>query len=163
MDDAERHGRFDEYVRDQRGRLVAIASVYAGSDADDLLQEIMLQIWKSLGSFQENSSIKTWGYRIAINTSLQWRRSAGRKRKHLPPENVDVNLIGRPGPDMDTAKLLDQFLTTLAGTDKAVLVMHLDGLQVSEMASVLGVGEGAVRVRLHRIKTKLTAWVGGEE
>ena len=162
MDHAERHRRFDDYLTDQRGRLVAIARVYAGNDADDLLQEMLLQIWKSLGQFQDRSSIQTWGYRIAINTSLQWRRSAGRKRKHLPPENVDVNTISRPGAGVDPAQVLDQFLTTLAGTDKAVLVMHLDGLQNCEIADVLGVGEGAIRVRLHRIKTKLTVWSGEE-
>jgi RNA polymerase sigma-70 factor, ECF subfamily len=157
---AERIRRFDDYLAQQRGRLVAIARVYAGNDSEDLLQEILLQIWKSLDQFRDLARLDTWAYRIAINTSLQWRRSASRKRKHLPPENVDITSIGHRGADVDPAELLDQFLTTLAGSDKAVLVMYLDGLSNSDMADVLGVAESAVRVRLHRIKTKLSDWSG---
>ena len=160
MEHAERHRRFDDFLSHQRGRLVAIARVYAGEEAEDLLQEILLQVWKNLDQFKDLASIQTWGYRIAINTSLQWRRSAGRKRKRLPPENVDIELIARPAADLDPARLLGQFLTTLAATDKAVLLMHLDGLSHEEMSEVMGVAEGTVRVRLHRIKNKLTEWSG---
>ena len=90
MNQAERIRRFDDYLAQQRGRLVAIARVYAGNDSEDLLQEILLQIWKSLDQFRDLARLDTWAYRIAINTSLQWRRSASRKQKHLPPENVDI-------------------------------------------------------------------------
>jgi len=157
---SDRRRRFDDYLSQQRGRLVAIARVYAGQDAEDLLQEILLQTWKSLGQFNGESRLETWGYRIAINTSLQWRRTAGRKRKNIPPENVDIGTLGRPHSEVDSVQLLNQFLTTLADADKGVLMMHLDGLEASEIAEVLGVSEGAVRVRIHRIKTKLTDWSG---
>jgi len=163
VDQAERIRCFDDYLAQQRGRLVAIARVYAGNDSEDLLQEILLQIWKSLDQFRELARLETWAYRIAINTSLQWQRSASRKCKHLPSENVDIASIGRLGSGVDLADLLDQFLTTLAGTDKAVLVMHLDGLSISDMADVLGVAEGAVRVRLHRIKSKVSDWSGEQQ
>ena len=155
MDIAERDRRFRDYLADQQGRLISIARVYAGQEADDLLQEILLQIWKSLDSFEDRSTIATWGYRIAINVSLQWRRSKGRKRRHLPSENMDVNQIARPDRQIDSAVLLGEFLSTLGATDKAVLLMHLDGLVTSDMSDVLGVGDGAVRVRLSRIKAKL--------
>ena len=160
MDRAERDRRFREYLADQKGRLIAIARVYAGQDSEDLLQEILLQIWKSLDSFDELSSIQTWAYRVAINTSLQWRRSVGRKRKNLPAENIELAHIGKPAREIDSKHLLNQFLTTLTGSDKAVLLMHLDGLEVSEMSDVLGASQGAIRVRMSRIRSKLTDWSG---
>jgi len=142
--------------------MVAIARSYAGCDADDLIQDILLQVWRSLGSFKKLSSIDTWCYRIALNTAISWRRSAERRKQRLPPAESDVGLV--PGTDdgCDSSELLLQFLHTLSDTDRALVLMYLEDMSGTEMAAILGVGDGALRVRMHRIKQRLAKWEAGD-
>ncbi len=74
MDPKEKQSIFDDLLDRCRGRLAAVAGAYSREDADDLLQEILLQIWRSLATFKGDSSIDTWSYRVALNTALTWRR-----------------------------------------------------------------------------------------
>lgn len=134
-----------------------IALTYAGQDSDDLLQEILLQIWRSLPGFEDRSSIGTWCYRIAINTAISWKRKA--KRKQV--ERASSALDDRPATSnagSNEAGLLNRFLATLGDVDQAVLLMHLDNVDHSEIAAALGVSEGAIRTRMSRLRQKLSAW-----
>lgn len=138
-----------------RGRLTAIARTYAGLEADDLLQEILLQIWRALPGFQHRSNIDTWCYRIALNTAISWRRSANSKKCARIAETADMNQLPGAVDGHDPVEMLQRFLQTLSDADRAVVLMYLDGLSGSEMAEVLGLSEAAVRVRIHRIKCRI--------
>lgn len=153
----QRHARFDEVLEQYRGRLGRIAFTYAGQDSDDLLQEILLQIWRSLPGFENRASVGTWCYRIAINTAISWKRKA--KRKQL--ERASNALDEQPAtdtPGSNEVSLLKRFLATLGDVDQAVLLMHLDNVDHSEIAAALGVSEGAIRTRMSRLRQKLSAW-----
>ena len=150
-----RQTRFNEVLEQFRGRLGRIALTYAREDADDLLQEILLQIWKSLPWFEERSTIGTWCYRIAINTAITWKRKHERKRIEQPLGNMDP----ATNPDnTDAEGLLPRFLASLNDADQALLVMHLDNVDHKDIASALGVSLGAVRTRMSRLRQKLAAW-----
>ena len=149
---------FDTVLEQYRGRLGRIALTYGGADSDDLLQEILLQIWRSLPKFEERAAIGTWCYRIAINTGITWQRKV--QRKHV--EHVSSELDQHPAADSDSsnnqAGLLQRFLATLGHVDQAVLLMHLDNVDHSEIAVALGVSDGAIRTRMSRLRQKLADW-----
>lgn len=159
----EKQSKFDEILEGNLGRLAAVARAYAGTDSDDLLQEILLQIWRSLGSFEGRSSIGTWCYRVALSTSMTWRRSLSRRKQNLPSESSELSEVPGDVDGHDSMELLDRFLNTLSKGDRALVLLYLDDLSGSEMAEVMGMSEGAVRVRVHRIKRKLAQWQVGDE
>ena len=92
-----------------------------------------------------------------------WRRSQSRRKKHIPSEVSDVNELPTATDGHDSANLLDQFLQTLSKNDRAIVLLYLDDLSGKEMAEVMGMTEGAVRVRVHRIKQKLADWKVGDQ
>ena len=153
---------FEELLQRNRGRLNAISRSYGGQQADDLMQEILLQIWRSLESFENRASIDTWSYRIALNTAISWCRSASRRNRKLPQTSADVEAVSGAADGPDACELLEQFLATLNDSDRAVVLMYLEDMTAAQMADILGTSEGALRVRLHRIKTRLANWQRGE-
>ena len=156
--DTERQARFDTLLRQYRNRLGKIALTYAGKESDDLLQEILLQIWRSLPSFEERSTVGTWCYRIAINTAISWRRKADRKRRETNTVNLDHHASSKDATGHEEASLLQRFLATLNDVNQAVLLMHLENLSYTEIAETLGVSEGAIRTRMSRLRQKLKTW-----
>lgn len=158
----EKQETFDDLVDRNRGRLAAIARAYAGRDFDDLLQEILLQMWRSLSRFEGRSSIDTWCYRVALGTSMTWRRSQLRRKNRIPSEASDLSEVPATIDGHDSVDLLEQFLKTLSKSDRALVLLYLDDLSGCEMAEVMGISEGAVRVRIHRIKQKLAQWRSGD-
>ena len=159
----EKQSIFDDLLTRSRGRLAAVAGAYAYGDADDLLQEILLQIWRSLSTFKGDSSIDTWSYRVALNTALTWRRSQSRRRKNIPSEASNLNELPVAADGHDSANLLDQFLKALSKSDRALVLLYLDDQSGKEMAEITGLTEGAIRVRVHRIKQKLADWKVGDQ
>lgn len=157
-DRSEDRARFDDVLAQYRGRLGRIALTYAGRDADDLLQEILLQIWRSLPGFEARSSIGTWSYRIAINTAISWKRKAQRNRAERASGDMDQHPASDGGGPNHESGLLRRFLATLGDVDQAVLLMHLDNMDHSEIAATLGVSDGAIRTRMSRLRQKLAAW-----
>jgi RNA polymerase sigma-70 factor (ECF subfamily) len=155
---SEHRSRFDEVLAQYRGRLGRIALTYAGREADDLLQEILLQIWRSLPGFEDRSSIGTWCYRVAINTAISWKRKAERKRVERASGGLDQHPASVSDGPHHEAGLLKRFLATLGDVDQAVLLMHLDNVDHSEIAATLGVSDGAIRTRMSRLRQKLAAW-----
>lgn len=163
MDRKKKQSIFDDLLARSRGRLAAVARAYAREDADDLLQEILLQIWRSMSTFKGDSSIDTWSYRVALNTALTWRRSRTRRKKWIPSEVSNLNQIPTAHDGHDPTNLLDQFLQTLSKKDRALVLLYLDDLSGKQMAEVTGQSEGAIRVRIHRIKQKLSHWKVGDQ
>ena len=158
MTDLDQKSEFEQLLQRNRGRLTAIAHSYAQHDVDDLLQEIMLQIWRSLSTFQGRSSIDTWCYRIALNTAISWRRSGGKRKQKLSMEVADLGQVPSANQECDVADLLQQFLRTLSDTDRALLLMYMDDMSTEEMAQVMGTSEATLRVRIHRIKRRVAEW-----
>lgn len=156
--------RFNQLVTENNERIKRICSYYNsnGTDQQDMYQEILVNIWKSLDSFRGESAINTWIYRIAINTSLSY---TGKAYKHLKLlVSVDhCKLDAVLDDELFTAKKMQEQqldrlqveMNTLSVIDKALLSLLLEGLSMKEVADVIGITEGNVKVKIHRIKTQL--------
>jgi RNA polymerase sigma-70 factor, ECF subfamily len=137
-----------------------IARTYADDDADrdDLHQEILFQLWRSLPSYRGRAALGTWVYRVALNTALTHRRQSVRRARLEVPVDPDQEVAGPVFGDADRdAALLHTFLAGLGPIDRSVLVLYMEGLSHQEIGDVVGVSAGAAGVRLHRIKQVFAA------
>ena len=155
----EREKCFRELLERNHARWTGIARCYAGvSERDDLIQEILLQIWKSLDRFAGRSSIDTWAYRVALNTALAWDRSSRKRAARFNATSTPVDhLAGQTECDSLAIRVLDEFLASLSKTDRAVMLLMLDDVPSTEAAEIIGITDGAYRVRLHRIRLRFEA------
>ncbi len=144
--------------------MLRIARAYAPESPDDLFQELALQLWQSLARFEGNCELTTWAYRVHLNTAMSWRRSAARRR-WLPISNAPAEELVDRATEKEASEStnlddrLKQLLAALGETDRGVLLMLLDNISNEQIAEVMGVSEGAIRVRLHRIRKRIE---GGE-
>lgn len=147
---------FEELLEANRRRLWAIARSYARpADAEDLFQEIVLQLWRGRQSFDGKSAASTWVYRVALNTAFTWRRRASTQSRRAIEEPIGAELPGHSG-GRDEVAILREFLGTLDETDRALMLLYLEDMSYREMAEVMGITENNVGVRLSRLKAAFT-------
>lgn len=147
---------YAELLEKNCARWAGIARAYAvGADREDLLQEIMLQVWRALPKFEGRSHRDTWAYRVALNTALAWKRSSKNLRRHMQFEFREVSrLDSTASSEFLENKILGNFLESLSKVDRAVMLTFLDGVSNAEAAEITGLSEGAFRVRLHRLRQR---------
>ncbi len=148
---------FMEIAAESRNRLTGIARAYGGVNSEDLLQEILLQIWRALPGLKQREFAATWCYRLALNTAISWKRGQS-AAKAVPIDAGVLENTTTDRPDPPRTDLIERFLATLGDVDRAILLMVLEDLDYAGIAQVMGLSEGAIRVRVHRIKKKLTEW-----
>lgn len=124
--------------------------------ANDLLQETFLKVWQNLDKFRNKSLISTWIYRIAVNTCLTHLRSEKRQAKDELTENIIENKIEEYSEKNEQIALLYKSISKLEENDRLIITMVLDELPYQEIAEISGISEGNLRVKIHRIKQKLT-------
>jgi RNA polymerase sigma-70 factor, ECF subfamily len=151
---------FKQWVNDHRALIYKVVKIYARpSDADDLLQDILMQLWQSIPSFKQQSKPSTWIYRVALNTALAKHRKDKKhkqKRQAIDMDSITANQHSRP--EVDKANAIDQLYQAIRQLPKigsSLILMHLDGLSHGEIAEVLGITENHVGVKLHRAKQRI--------
>ncbi|MEN0110082.1 MAG: sigma-70 family RNA polymerase sigma factor [Planctomycetota bacterium] len=149
--------RFRDLLDRGLRRWSGVARAYAApADREDLVQEIALQVWRSLDGFRGDAGLDTYAYRVAINTALAWKRRLTTRRDRLSEAPIDVERLPGNAPNCggSAEAVLDDFLASLSASDRAVMVTFLDDLSGVEAAEVLGISPGAYRVRLHRLRQR---------
>ncbi len=145
---------FDALVSANIDTIRNIARSYTNfRDSEDLMQEILVQLWRSHGTFRGDSKPETWLYRIAINTAITFQRQEIRNRKGQE-KNQSLRTDASFSAGLSQDQILQDFVVGLNDIDRAVLMMYLDGLTGAEMESVLGVTANAINVRVSRLKQK---------
>lgn len=143
---------FIQLINDHSGRILGIARRYSDKDSvDDLYQEILVQLWRSFGSFRGEAKSETWVYRIGFNTAMTSLRRVTKIREGK--ERLDS--LAKPEQYLGErcqAEILSEFMDTLEDVDKSIMMMYLDGLTGSGISSVLGMKLNAVQVRINRLK-----------
>src|SRR5690606_11913035 len=124
--------------------------------ANDLLQETFLKVWQNLDKFRNKSLISTWIYRIAVNTCLTYLRSEKRQAKDELTDNIIESKVEEFSEKNEQVALLYKSIAQLEENDRLIITMVLDELPYNEIAEISGISEGNLRVKIHRIKQKLT-------
>lgn len=160
----EKEAKFNEIVAENSVRIKRICSYYNSDlqDQKDMFQEVLVNIWKSLDGFKGASSINTWIYRIAVNTSLSYTGKTYRRMKlivNTDTQNLcdvlDEDCIGIKQLQEKQFEMLQNALNMLSVIDKALISLMLEGLSMKDIASVIGISESNVKVKIHRIKAQL--------
>ncbi|MEM9365191.1 MAG: sigma-70 family RNA polymerase sigma factor [Planctomycetota bacterium] len=160
MDENERRQLFDQWMTDHVGLLFKVVRSFAESvqDREDLFQQIAIQLWTSLSTYNGSVAATTWIYRVAFYTAHGWRRKENvRTTKTNLLGERDASVVRESEPvDGRLLDLLDH-IRELEEIDRSIALMLLDGLSYREMSELLGISESNVGVRIHRIKKRLVA------
>jgi len=165
MTDPAREQRFLTLLKANLPALGRLAGSYAGStgERDDLLQEIALALWQALPRFRGECSERTFLFRIAHNRCIN-HIARRRPMESLQAMELDPADDARPiemslGQAQDSARLL-QAVQRLPLIQRQVIVLALEDMDYQEIASVLGISETNVGVRLNRARTTLKRLMG---
>lgn len=146
---------FDSVYKDYWSKVFRLCRGYVGDDmlAQDLAQETFVVVWQKLPEFRQESKIGTWIYRIATNHCLRQLE----KEKRMIKEPLPVNL-----PEEDSINQEPQFLLLyrligqLPEIDRIIIGLALEKVKYAEIAEIVGLSENNIRVKIHRIKERLT-------
>jgi RNA polymerase sigma-70 factor (ECF subfamily) len=157
-DQPAREAAFQEIFTALRRPVFALCRNLTGNatEAEDVLQEVFLAVYRALPRFRGDSQLSTWIHRIAIRTAL--RSSArGRRRATIPLETEPVAPV--KGDPLVAAELIASFRAALAGLpfrERVVLsLFSVEGLSHAEIAEILGIPVGTVWSRLHKARKRL--------
>jgi len=142
---------YSQHADRVRGILFRIAHP---NDLEDLQQETFVRVWKGLNLFRRHSNVKTWIYRIAVNTALDHLRLKARRPKEVEAtssvESVDLKT---PEDALVHKRRVQEVLLSLEDDLRAVLVLHLfENFKMNEIAKILSIPTGTVKSRLHRAR-----------
>jgi RNA polymerase sigma-70 factor, ECF subfamily len=159
MHDTERDRIFNEWLTGHKGILFKVVHAYAFEHADrqDLFQEIAIQVCRSVDAFRGESSVPTWMYRVALNTAIAWTRKEGRHRRGKETLDVVEGLLTTESAEGRDPRVewLYQQIAQLKDVDRSVALLLLDGFSYKEIASIVGLTESNVGVKINRIKSAL--------
>jgi len=151
---------FNKRVTESLGIIHKVCRMYCDDDEHrkDLFQEVLIQLWKSYPSFRGDSKFSSWMYRVALNVAIQDFRKV-KKRKLLFfqtnefKESLDAN--SSSFEDEKLKKMYDA-ISGLNKIEKAIVMLYLEGESNEEIAKIVGITQNYVRVKMNRIKIKLS-------
>jgi len=151
---------FDQLLKENKHKIYRICRIYAAApiEPQDLFQEVVFQIWKSLPNFKGKSSIDTWVYRIALNVCLRSKMNLDKNNQktarldaiHFTPVTETVDPF-----EEEKFKYLKECIATLNESDTSIIVLYLDELSYKEIAEITGLSANHIAVKMKRIRKKL--------
>ncbi len=154
--------QFVNVVKKNEGLIFKVAALYTNSlqDREDLYQEIVFQLWKSFGTFNGQSKLSTWMYRVAMNTAIYNLKSSKRQVSTIP---IDLD-TERLAEAMDKSeegriKLLYRHIHALNLLEKGIILLYLEGKSHQEIAEIVGITTSNVGTKISRIKEKLKSQI----
>lgn len=143
-------------VREQKSTVYLVCYMFSKdkSEVDDLVQEVLVNLWKGFGRFEGRSDIRTWVYRVSLNTCISAARKK-KKRNETLPLTMDIDLFDENDADNRQVDLLHSRISRLQPFDRAIVLLWLENLNYEEIGQIVGISTKNVSVRLVRIKEQL--------
>lgn len=166
MDITEQQQRFTEWTREHSAIFHHVVNGFAmGDDRNDLFQEVLLAVWKSIPAFRGQAKPTTYLYRVSHNAALLWIRTEKNYRKRTDQFAASSGEFAGEADTLTDERLaaLYSAIHQLKPLDRSLILLSLDGLSYREMAEVLGLSESNVGVKINRIKNQLTQTLKGNE
>lgn len=151
---------FCDLLEAHRGIVLKVARTYCSSthDVEDVVQEIVGQMWRSYPRYDARRPFPTWAYRIALNVAISMMRNRSRRREvslvhDSVPEpmqkSLDPALAAAAGEIFEVIDRLDAF-------DRALMLLYLDGYRYQEIGEILGITEANVATSLSRLRKRIS-------
>lgn len=159
MDKQEQQQIFEEIIEQHKGIFLKVAHMYCPNENDrqDLIQEMMLQVWQSIHKYNDQFKLSTWLYRVSLNVAISFYRKSTRRASRF----TGLNDLGKEMLTDDKSEieqqlsLLEQFISELKELDKALMFLYLEDKNYSEIADILGLSISNVGTKVGRIKERL--------
>ena len=154
--------QFAGWMKAHLGVLHRISRAFAEpADQHDLLQELMIAVWKAAPSFRGDSSPVTFLYRVAHNRALTWRKRESGRLRRATQTHKEWTAQEHGGDEADAA-LLDRLyaaIRKLPPIDRSLMLLSLEGVAYRDMARMHDLSETNVGVRLNRARQRISTLV----
>jgi RNA polymerase sigma factor (sigma-70 family) len=153
---------FELIIERNKGIIYKVANSYCKDidDRKDLVQEIIIELWKSFKRYNHSSKLSTWMYRVALNVAISfYRRDSKRKMVSTELSESLIAIIpeSEPGEIESQINQLQQFIGELKDMDRALMILYLEDKSQKEIGEILGITETNVSTKVARIKEILKA------
>ena len=146
--------QFAQTIAEHKSTIYTVCYMFSKDvdEVNDLFQEVLVNIWKGFDGFEHRSDIKTWIYRIALNTCISIDR---KKRRSYARLTMDINLFEDHDEDTRQVDMLHKRISKLQPFDRAIVLLWLENLSYEEIGQIIGISTKNVSVRLFRIREQL--------
>ena len=155
--------QFAQTVAEHKSTIYTVCYMFS-QDADevnDLFQEVLVNLWKGFEGFEHRSNIRTWIYRVALNTCISIDRKTKvrtirqKRRSSEVRLTMDINLFEDRDEDTKQVDMLHKRISKLQPFDRAIVLLWLENLSYEEIGQIVGITAKNVSVRLFRIREQL--------
>lgn len=160
MDKVDKPDIFLSVVQSNKGIIYKVVNSYCKNveDRKDLVQEIIIQLWKSFDEYDDHFKHSTWMYRISLNVAISFYRKENSRRKISNP--LTDGIIDFPDNDGFEDKetdlgILQQMISQLKDLDKALMLLYLEEKSHKDISQIIGISETNVATKINRIKNSL--------
>ncbi len=152
----ENINEFEKIIKEHQSVIYSICYMYAPtpSDVDDYVQEVLINLWSGFANFRGESNVKTWLWRISINTCISFMRKRKRSVKSISISE-SITQIASDDKDQKQIEILYQRISRLDRLEKAMILLWLESMSYDEIAQIMGLTVPTVATRLKRIREKL--------
>ncbi|MHC4379227.1 MAG: RNA polymerase sigma factor [Planctomycetota bacterium] len=147
---------FETVLQQHRGIIFKVARLYTRNEADfeDLVQDISIQIWQSLGNYKPAYALSTWLYRIALNVSIDRLRREERRQRHQEVFEA-LPHTRQPGQPSGRSEQLHRWVQALPPLERALMLLYLEDYPHEEIGEMLGISKSNVGTKISRLKQRL--------
>lgn len=154
---------FRTVINENEKRINGICRYYSSNDDDqkDMYQEVLINIWKSLDNYRGEAQWSTWVYRVSVNTALGYAKKEVRRHKIFIRQDDEkikdfLDYDNFPAQEKEIMlKALESKINMLSIVDKIIITLVLESVSHKEIATIIGITEPNVRVKIHRIKNEI--------
>ena len=147
---------FAKIVRENKTTIYTVCYMFSDDreEVEDLFQEVLVALWQGLDSFRGESALRSWIYRISLNTCISADR---KKRRRADSVRLDmkIDLFADTNDDTRQVQMLRSRIGKLGVFDRAIILLWLENLSYEEIGAIVGISAKNVSVRLVRIREQL--------
>ena len=148
--------QFTKMVKEYRKTIYTVCYFYSkdSEEVNDLYQEILINLWKGFEKFRGESSLKTWIWRVSLNTCNNQERKKKSSVQTIPL-SIDIDLYNDDDVQSKQIQMLYDRINRLDVFDRAIILLWLENMSYQDIANVVGISLSNVTTRLFRIKEQL--------
>ena len=152
----EKELEFNRIVKANKAAIFTVCYLFSKDqdEVNDLFQETLINLWRGFDGFQGKCDMKTWIWRVSLNTCLTFERKKKRRVDTLPL-TMDINLFTDTDDDTRQVQMLYRRINKLGMLDRAIILLWLENMSYEEIGEIIGISTKNVSVKLVRIKEQL--------
>ena len=152
----EKELEFNRIVKANKAAIFTVCYLFSKDqdEVNDLFQETLINLWRGFDGFQGKCDVKTWIWRVSLNTCLTFERKKKRRVDTLPL-TMDINLFTDTDDDTQQVQMLYRRINKLGMLDRAIILLWLENMSYEEIGEIIGISTKNVSVKLVRIKEQL--------